>query len=205
MSTNNQSSGPYRRRGLLSLMFFALTAWQPGSAVAAGDEGAWRPAPQFDVRAVTRYRYEDGESTSYPTLGAHLGFDLSPPVRPWATGLFADYELATGAGPRHIRLAGGWARYRFGRWELATAAAHFTSDETNGLWMYSGKLQFTPRPGHKLAVEAIGAIAGGGDPALQLAYESDLTRRVSLSINVGLGANRLQDFGASSKISWKLR
>jgi hypothetical protein len=69
--------------------------------------------------------------------------------------------------------------------------------------MHASKLQFELRPGHNLAVEAIGVISGG-DPAFQFVYSTNLTRHASLSIKLGLGSNRMRDIGASTKFVWSV-
>ena len=205
MSSSSNPTRSRHRRALLGTLFFVLAAWPAAPSIAAGNSGAWRPAPEFELRVVSHYQYANGRSTSHPALGAHLGLDLSPPGQPLAAGLFADYERAVSAGQTGTRLAGGWARYRFGRWELSSAGVNVASGHSDGQWMYLGRLQFEPRPGHKIGVEAIGSLAGGNNPALQFVYKTDLGRRMSLLINVGLGPNRLQDFGASSTFTWSLR
>jgi hypothetical protein len=201
----NPASGPYRPRRPAGGLLPALAAlfWLPSAAAAEGI-GAWQLASDLDLRLATYYRYDHGKGTTYPALGTHLNVELSSPIRPYAAGVFADYELATNPEHSDLQLAGAWARYRVGRWELSAVAAHFASRDIGGLWVYSGKLQFKPRPGHKFAVEAIGAMRGG-EPALQLVYETDLARHLTLSLNVGVGPNRLQDVGAITKFTWNLR
>jgi hypothetical protein len=188
-----------------ALVFVLITLSAFGTAVASENSGGWRLEPGFDLRAATHYRYNDGKSTTYPSLGAHLGFDLTVPEPAFGAGLFADYELAMDSAQTNFRLAGGWARYSFGRWELSTAGVHFAVPRATGLWLSVNRLQFRPRDGHKISLEAISPLSLSGNPALQLIYETDVTRRVSLSINAGLGSNRLQDFGASTQFVWNLR
>jgi hypothetical protein len=175
-----------------------------GSAVVADETRSWRPQPALDVRTATYFEYSSGTSMTVPAVGAELSIELSPPERPIAGGLFADYELTTSAAGNHSQLVGGWVRYRYGRWKLSTVGAHFKSGHVSGLWIHATKLQFELRPGHKLAVEAIGKIRGGGDPALQLVYNTNLSEQVSLSIKIGLGSNRMRDFGASTKFVWNV-
>lgn len=70
--------------------------------------------------------------------------------------------------------------------------------------MSVNRLQFLARVGHKIALEAIRPINRDGNTAMQLVYETDVTRRLSLTVNTGLGSNRLQDFGASTEFVWHL-
>jgi hypothetical protein len=201
-----QYPGPLRRRhgADASLLALVLLSRLAPAAAEENHAGAWRLEPGLEIRMVTYYLSEDSQDVSYPAAGAHLSVELSSPERPFAAGLFADHELPAHAERNDIRLAGGWVRYRHGRWEVSSTVARFASGHESGLWLYKNKLQVRPRPGHTFSVEAIGAVDGGGGPALQLVYATDLTRRVSLCLSVGLGSNRLLDLGASTKITWEL-
>ena len=163
----------------------------------------WRPS--VDLRVVTYVEYQDGANETRPALGAYVGLELSSTASPFAVGWFADVELPLRDAQQEIRLLGGWARYSYGRWEASSAAVHYDSPPAGGVWLYLNRFSFEPRPGHDFALEAIGALDGGSDPALQLVYETDVTPRISLCVSVGLGSNRLQDVGASTKFVWNLR
>jgi hypothetical protein len=204
--SKSRYSGPLRRRHGADASLVALVLLSRLGPAAAEENyaGAWRLEPGLELRMVTYYLREDGQGLTYPAAGAHLSVELSSPERPFAAGVFADHELAAQVERNDIRLVGGWVRYRHGRWELSSTGAHLASGHASGRWLYKNKLQFRPRPGHKVSVEAIGAIEGGGEPALQLVYATDLTRRVSLCVSVGLGSNRLLDLGASTEIVWGL-
>jgi hypothetical protein len=206
MSANHDSTRSCRRRGGFGAQLFVLLALPLlGPAVAADEPGEWHLAPALDVRTATYFEYRGGAgSSTYPAVGAELSIELSSPEQPIAGGLFADFELTTSAAGDYSQLVGGWVRYRYGRWKLSTVGAHFKSGHMSGLWMHATRLQFELKPGHKLAVEAIGAIRGSGDPALQLVYKTNLTRQASLSIKIGLGSNRVRDFGASTKFVWNV-
>ena len=198
-----------RRRGYAFaqiIAFLVLLVSLPLASTAVADAASvWQLAPALDLRTATYFDYKDGAgSTTYPAVGAELSLDLLPPERPIAGGLFTDLELTTHSAGEYSRLVGGWVRYRYGRWKLSTVAAHFKSGHVDGLWMHSSKLQFELRPGHKLAIQALGALHGGSDPALQLVYDTYLTQRVSISIKLGLGSNRMRDFGASTKFVWNV-
>jgi hypothetical protein len=204
MSTRNESDGNSRRSGSTGLMLLALLALSLlGTVAEAGETSAWRLEPALDIRTATYFEYSGGASKTYPAIGAEFSVQLSSPEKPFTAGLFANYEMSTLAQARRTQLIGNWISYRYGRWKLSTVTAHYSSNQVNGLWMQASKLQFELRPGHKLAVEAIGAI-GGGAPAMQLAYSTNLTRQASLSIKIGLGSNRGRDFGASTKFVWNV-
>jgi hypothetical protein len=205
VSTYNKSTHACRRGGCTGVQLIALLVLPLlGTAVAADDAGAWRLEPALAISTATYFEYSGGTSTTYPAVGAELSIELSSPQRPFATGLFANYGQTTSAEGKYAQLVGSWVRYRYGRWKLSTVAAHLKSGHVSGRWVHASRLQFEPRPGHKFAIEAIGVIGSGGDPALQLAYSTNLTGRTSLSINIGLGSNRIRDFGASTKFVWNL-
>jgi len=204
MSTRNESERICRRSGFTGAKLLALLALPLlGTVVGAGENSAWRFEPALDIRTATYFEHSGGASKTYPAIGAELSIQLSSPEQPFTAGLFANYEMSTLAQARRTQLIGNWISYRYGRWKLSTVTAHFSSNQVNGLWMQASKLQFELRPGHKLAVEAIGAIRGGA-PAFQLAYSTNLTRQASLSLKIGLGSNRGRDFGASTKFVWNL-
>jgi hypothetical protein len=208
MSTIYRSRRSPRQCARPRLFHFALLALLPPASAAAaeGAAAAWRLEPGFDVRMVSYYLYEGGQAAvTYPALGARLDLELSSATRPYAAGLFADYEVATREEKSGNLFAGGWVRYRYGGWEASSSAVHFASRRTADKWLYSGKLQYRLRPGHKVALEAIGMIGAGGDPAVQLAYDTNLSERLSLTLSVGLGPSWLPDFGIRSKFVWKLR
>jgi hypothetical protein len=204
MNINLYSRSLRRPRSIAITLLFALSGL--GTAVASEDEGGtWRAKPGVSLRSVTHYFYKEGRSTTYPALGASLGVEFVTPAPAFAAGLFADYELAMHRDQANIRLVGGWTRYRLGRWELSATGAHFATSRNRGLWMYMNRLEFQPRHGHRIALEAMGSMVHRGKPALQILYETDLTSRVSLSLKAGLGSNRLQDFGTSMHFAWNLR
>lgn len=204
MSKQNKSARNGRRSGFARAKLLALLALPLlGTVVEAGEDFAWRLEPALEIRTATYFEHSGGASTTYPAIGAELSIQLSSPERPYTAGLFADYELGTLAEARRTRLIGSWTSYRYGRWKLSTVAAHYASNRVNGLWMHASKLQFEMRPGHNLAVEAIGVISGG-DPAFQVVYSKNLTRHASLSIKLGLGSNRMRDIGASTKFVWSV-
>lgn len=206
MSTINLSNRPRRHILLAVALIPALTALFTSSSAVAADRaaGTWQLTSFANIRLLTYYLYKDGRGVTFPALGVNAGLMLTSADKPLAAGLFADYELSTLSEQTNIRLGGGWVSYRFGRWELSTVAGHYASHEVNGLWMYSNKLQFEPRHGHKIGLEAIGTMSGG-DPALQLVYETNVSQRLALSLVVGLGSDPLQDLGASTKFVWNLR
>jgi len=70
--------------------------------------------------------------------------------------------------------------------------------------MHANKLAFQPRPGHKISVEALSIIGGDSRPAIQLAYELNLARNISLTIGVGFGSNRLFDFAGDARVAWTI-
>lgn len=194
---------PHRRTRLSLFALLAVAHFVPAAAMEPAT--GWQLEPGFDLRMVTYYQSMAGASMTRAALGAHLGLELSSLENPLATGVFADYELAARDVQPHVRLLGGWARYRNGLWELSTSVAHYTAANTSGRWMYANKLQFKPRSAHSIALEAIGAINDGGAPTLQLVYDTDLTDRVSLCVSIGLGSNRLLDVGASTQLVWSIR
>lgn len=203
MSTNHKSSSYRHRRACTGVSLFVLLVlpllWQ---TVVADEAAVWRPKPALELRTATYFDYSNGASAAYPAIGAELSLELSPPQRAIAAGLFVDYELTAGAQGDHAQLIGSWARYRYGRWKLSTVGAQLKSGDVSGLWVHASRLQFELRPGHQLSIAAIGAI--GGDPAFQLGYKTKLTERTTLSISLGLGSNRMRDFGASTKFVWNL-
>lgn len=204
MSVQKKSARNCRGSGFAAVKLLAMLLLPLlGTVVEAEETSVWRLEPALDIRMATYFEYSGGASTTYPTIGAELSIELSPPHRQFSAGLFADYELGTLAQARRTRLIGSWMSYRYGRWKLSTVTAQFASNQVNGLWMQASKLQFELRPGHKLAVEAIGAIRGS-DPALQFAYSTNLTRHASLAIKIGLGSNRMRDIGASTKFVWNV-
>ena len=204
MSTQNESARNCRRGSITGVMLLALLALTLlGTEAEAAETSAWHLEPAFDIRTATYFEYSGGDSTTYPAIGAELSIQLSAPERPFTAGLFADYELGTLAQARRTQLIGSWISYRYDRWKLSTVTAHFSSNQVDGLWMQASKLQFELRPGHKLAVEAIGVISGA-DPAFQFVYSTNLTRHASLSIKLGLGSNRMRDIGASTKFVWNV-
>lgn len=206
MSTRHRSTRPCHPHSLFPARLTALLTLSCfGAAVAGEDAGAWQLEPGFDLRMVTYIEHKDGASMTRPAVGANLGLELSSTASPFAVGLFADFELPMRDAQQEIRLLGGWARYSYGRWDVSSAAVHYASGPATSVWMYLNRFKFEPRPGHNLALEAIGALDSGSEPALQLVYETDLTPRISLCVSVGLGSNRLQDLGASTTFVWNLR
>jgi hypothetical protein len=204
MSTTISSLRAYRRRGMAKALVLALTTLSgPGVTMASEFDGSWRAETGLSVRAATYFQYNDGNGTTYPALGMHASFELTAPEPAFAAGLFVDYEMPAIRSQSDIRLAGGWARYRVGRWELSTTGVHFAA-QSPGQWLSLYRLQFRPREAHAIALEAIQPVDQAGDPALQLVYAADLTRRISLTVNAGLGSRRLQDVGALTQFVWHL-
>lgn len=205
MFKNDNTSRDRRRAGRQGAQWLVLLALSLLAPFAAADEtGAWRLTPAIDLSTATYFEYSGHSSATYPAVGAELSVELSAPENPFSTGLFLDYELTSSAEGRYAQLGGGWASYRYGRWKLSSVAAHFKSGDMNGLWMHASKLQFSLRPEHRIAIEAIGVIGENRDLAYQLVYNTYLGERTSISLKLGLGSNRMRDFGAGAKFVWSV-
>lgn len=184
----------------------ALLAWAFTGSLAAAQEqtGAHGFVPGIQINTATYLESLDGRSEAYAALGTQFSLERSFPNQSTDIGLFADIQLTTVPSSRYLQLLGGWASYQTGRWQLSASTAYFSSEQLSGIWIYAGKLQYELRPGHKLALSAAGALRGSRGPAVRLVYKTQLARRVSVALSLGIGSNRPLDYGANTSLAWNL-
>lgn len=184
----------------------ASLAWLITGPLAVADEqtGTRGFVPGIQIKTATYLESLDGRSENYGAVGTQLSLERSLPDYSTDIGIFADIELTTLRPSSYLQLLGGWAGYQTGRWQLSASAAHFSSEELNGIWIYAGKLQYELRPGHKLALTATGALRGSQGPAIRLVYKTQLAGRVSVALSLGIGGNRSVDYAANTSLAWNL-
>lgn len=206
MPTQHIASSARHPRGNCCVCLSVLLAATFAASLAHADEhiGQWLNEPALQLRAVSYYQFQHGRSQTHSEFAAQLSLERYAPDRPVSGGLFADIGLSTKTAGSHEQFIGGWLSYKYGRWRFSASAGQHYSSETNGLGIYANRLQFELRPGHKISLGAIGLIDSSSAPAFNLIYKTSVADRVSLTFNIGLGSNRMQDYGASTKLVWNL-
>ena len=188
------------------LLFALCISFLFDTAGAAELRGsAWQLESYAELSGSTAYVANNGESTTFPVAGAELGAEIWSATSPFKGGVFASYEREVRSKGDEVLAAGGWARYRYLRWDVVTTLAYVEVRSSRSFWLHAGKLRFQPRPGHKLSIEAVAVVGESNRPAFQIAYGIDLPRNVSLTLGVGLGPSRLFDLAGNAKVVWNVR
>jgi hypothetical protein len=192
------------RFGLCTALVMLSVLFASGAVKAAEPRpGAWELDSYIDLIGATTYLVRGGNADALPAVGAEIGARFTSLERPIAAGIFSSYELEPRSAGERLWVTGGWARYRYSRWEISTAVAYVATNSSSAFWMHASGLKFRARPGHTLCIEALAAI-GGARPAIQIGYSVDLPRNLSLTLGVGVGPNRLFDFAGNAKVVWSL-
>lgn len=205
MSRSCQTIRSYRCGARVVLAALAVLFRFDAAGAAEQHTGTWQLDTNVNLISATTYHVNGGNATTQPKLGAEISAELRAADRPFAAGVFANFESEPVSNGEDLWVAGSWAKYQQSRWEVVTGVAYVETGSSGNFWMHASKLGFRPRPGHNISVEALNRVGDASRPAYQFAYAVSLPRNVTLTFGMGFGSNRLFDYAGNAKIVWSLR
>lgn len=188
---------------LVTMLFLSITASPAAHAESVAP--SWNAYVPASVSLANAIYIRDGDWSVAQNASATTGVHWSHDERPYAGGVFFDYNFASTEGDRGTTIAGLYAMRSFGRWKTTAFVFDYRSADGDSLWGYGTTLKYGLRSGDTVSLINMGPLRAPGKSNLKVAYGRDLTRRLSLKVSAGANLRSFSKYSITTEFSWQIR
>lgn len=113
----------------------------PGDIHAAEPGSAWSIDVPLEVTASSFFLSNGRKSTTFESLSAGTGIELSPYHARWSTGMFVEHHFAEASEFAGMTISGIYATWRTGAWKTTSAMMLNRTRDTAGTWQHRTRLE----------------------------------------------------------------
>lgn len=196
----NRNATSLRRR-LVTFLLIGICPWAWADSVAP----TWEAALPVSIALSSEFAGDHGEWSPSAGLSLSMGVHLSHDERPYAGGVFADYQLASTADGPGTTIIGIYGSRGLGRWRGSAFVFDYRPPGGESMWGYGTRIGRSISPDSAIALVTMGPLDSPSRSHWKLKYSRDLSARWSLSVSAGASLRTLSRHSVGAELSWQIR